>query len=199
MLVSALTIGLLAAGAPKNLLANGDFSRGYRGFTTLYGRVDKVWGDGTYCIVSDTIQAHPGACSFRDHKTGHGKMMVINGSASPGLPFWIETIKVQPNHHYTFTGWAASWSLSIADGKPIDTSPARIALRVNGKHINEPFAVSEKSGNWTKFSYDWDSGKETEAKIWLTDVNQEVQGNDFAIDELSFTESGPQVASLPRN
>lgn len=190
MIATLITFGLIAGSKPKNLLINGDFRHGTRGFATSYGLSTDLFGDGTYCVGEDPKLKHPLACSIHTHKEGRGSMLLLNGSASPDLPFWSETIKVEPHHHYVFTGWATSWSLSLDDHRPFDSSPARIFAKINGVKVGPAFVVDGKSGDWKQFEFDWDSGEQTQARIRLIDENTDIQGNDFAVDELCFS-AGP--------
>jgi hypothetical protein len=189
MLLLALAAGCLMQDAPKNLVVNGDFKNGRRGFQTSYGLSDDMVGDGTYWIGSDPKKKHKGAISIHDHTSGHSNMLVLNGSATQNLAFWVENIKVEPNHRYHFSGWAASWSKNPLDQTDTDYSPARILVRINGKPIGPEFRVDAKAGNWTKFEFDWDSGDQKLAKIRLYDQNLDIVGNDFAIDDLAFVAS----------
>jgi hypothetical protein len=192
MIATAIALGFFAGSAPRNLLINGDFRHGHRGFTTSYGLSTDLLGDGTFSIGDDPHKLHPGACSIQSHKT-RGSMLLLNGSATANISFWSETIKVEPHHHYHFSGWATSWSKSVIDQSPSDISPARILARVNAKPVGSTFVVDGKSGDWKKFEFDWDSGDETMAKIKLYDENTDIVGNDFAIDDLSFSESIERV------
>jgi hypothetical protein len=189
MITETIVFGLIFSGKPKNLLINGDFRHGDRGFVTSYGLSKDLLGDGTYCIGQDPHNVHPGACSVHSHRDGHSSMMLLNGSATEHLMFWGESVKVQPHHKYRFTGWATSWSMNPLDHSPSDYSPARVYFVVNGKRIGVPFVVDGKSGDWKQFEFDWDSGDVLLAKIRLGDENTDVVGNDFAIDDLSFAEN----------
>jgi len=188
MVVCALAAGLLMSGTPRNLLINGDFRHGRRGFATSYGLSDDLLGDGIYWIGNDPKLKHPGACSIHAHKPNRGAMLLLNGSATENLSFWSETIRVLPNRHYHFSGWATAWGKDPSRATPTDPSPARIYIRINGKILGDPYRVNPNSGEWGRFDFEWDSGSQTTAKIRLYDENTDVVGNDFAVDQLCFCE-----------
>ena len=186
MFLSSLILGIALSGSPRNLLINGDFRHGKRGFTTSYGLADDLLGDGSYWIGPNPRLRHPGACSIHDHKDGHSPMLLLNGSATAHLAFWSETIQVEPDHQYQFTGWATSWGTNPQDGSPTDYSPARILVYINGVQVGDTYTVNAQSGLWSKFGVQWNSKSRTTATIRLVDENTDIVGNDFAIDDLSF-------------
>ena len=113
-------------------------------------------------------------------------MLLLNGSATANLSFWSETIPVEPNHTYEFHFSGASWSKNPIDGTENDMSPARIIVRINGVALSAPFRLNSQAGDWSQFSIKWFSGSAKEARIRLYDDNQDIAGNDFAIDDLFF-------------
>jgi hypothetical protein len=185
--VSALAIGLYGSPPSRNLVVNGEFRHGHRGFRTEYGAANTLLGDGVYWIGTDPVKRHPKAVSIHDHTSGKGAMLLLNGSATHFLPFWRETLKVHRSTHYEFTGWATPWS-SNPDGPATDPSPARLVLTINGRQIGDPFPLDRQSGLWQRFRFLWDSADAVRADIRMTDENIEVVGNDFGVDDLSFVE-----------
>jgi gliding motility-associated-like protein len=69
-------------------------------------------------------------------------------------------------------------------------SPARIDIVINGVVIGNALAPSSTCG-WVQRSYIWNSGVNTNAQICIYDHETAANGNDFAIDDLSFV--GPTV------
>ena len=187
LLVSVLALELVGFGASRNLVVNGEFRHGHRGFRTEYGAANTLQGDGVYWIGTDPIQRHPKAVSIRDHTSGKGAMLLLNGSATHFLPFWRESLKVHQMAHYQFSGWATSWS-SNPDGTQTDPSPARLVVKINGRPIGNAFPLDRQSGLWQRFQFEWDSADAIRADIRMTDDNIDVVGNDFGVDDLSFVE-----------
>ncbi len=179
-------MALLVLSGERNLLVNGDFRHGTRGFSSSYGLSTDLLGDGTYAVAKDPKLKHHGACSIQDPKQGNRNMLLVNGSATANLCFWTETVRVQPNHSYEFRISAASWSKDPTNGAPRDPSPGRILLRINGHPVAPGFELKPGAGDWVHFVARWTSGAETEARIRLYDDNTNIIGNDFAVDDLAF-------------
>lgn len=86
---------------------------------------------------------------------------------------------VQPNTNYEF---------SFYFGNQNATSPAQIAPTVNGTALTTGYVQTTGTGNssWKKFTYTWNSGAFTYADLGLINRSVVTNGNDFAIDEISF-------------
>jgi hypothetical protein len=187
-LLLALSMSLLTLDSPRNLVRNGDFRNGMRGFSTYYGSARTLLGDGVIWVGKNPTLRHRGAVSIGDHTSGKGAMLLVNGSATGFLPFWQEKLKVRADRHYRLSGWATSWSKNPSDGSATDPSPARLDFKINGHSLGLTYVVTDRSGEWSHFQYDWYSQSETVADIRMLDENLDVVGNDFAVDDLSFQE-----------
>ena len=171
---------------PYNLVVNGDFSAGNTGFTSSYTYVSSGAGElvpeSVYAIVTDPYPAHPAAFSFGDHTTGTGNMMAINGASTP-ISVWCETIPVTPNTNYNFSAWVANWSnADVGTGVPV------LQFQINGTLIGSADAITAADGVWTNFFATWNSGVNTTASICIYDETTAADGNDFALDDISFTQ-----------
>ena len=165
-----------------NMVTNGDFSQGNTGFTSDYqylvnagGGVQRAYGVATTAI--SWFQSFP-SCNI-EHTTGTGKMMVIDGSTSNSGTdkVWGQTITVQPNQTYTFSYWIQTVALPF---------PANIELKINGVVIGTDLAPSTQC-SWSLRTYTWNSGTATSAQIAIYDKVIISGGNDFALDDISFT------------
>ena len=165
-----------------NMVTNGDFSQGNTGFTSDYqylvnagGGVQRAYGVATTAI--SWFQSFP-SCNI-EHTTGTGKMMVIDGSTSNSGTdkVWGQTITVQPNQTYTFSYWIQTVALPF---------PANIELKINGVVIGTDLAPSTQC-SWSLRTYTWNSGTATSAQIAIYDKVIVSGGNDFALDDISFT------------
>lgn len=164
-----------------NLVVNGDFSAGSTGFTSGYvPGTGGTWGllsnEGQYAVASDASDTHNNFPPCTDH-TGGGNMLVVNGSATPGVSIWCQSINVQPGTNYAFSAWL---STVVAE------NPAVLQFSINGQVLGDPFAASSTSCNWEQFFELWDSGTNTTADICITNQNTSQSGNDFALDDISF-------------
>jgi gliding motility-associated-like protein len=165
-----------------NLVVNGDFSSGNTGFSSSYvpgtgGSYGLCTNPATYGVDVSPSSLHSLWASFGDHTTGSGKMLVVNGSQSVGANIWCETIAVQPNTDYDFSAWLSSVE---------PTYPAILQFEINGLPIGSLLNAPLPTGVWGNFSAAWNSGNNTTATICITNQNTSFDGNDFALDDISF-------------
>jgi gliding motility-associated-like protein len=114
-----------------------------------------------------------------EHTTGTGKMMVIDGSTinAGNDKVWGQTITVQPNQTYTFSYWIQTVALP---------NEANIEVKINGVVLGTSLAPSSEC-NWSIRTYTWNSGTATSAQIAMYDKVVVAGGNDFSLDDISFT------------
>ena len=166
----------------SNMVSNGDFSLGNTGFTSGYSYVANAGGgaQGIYGVVTTATSWFQffAACNI-EHTTGSGKMMIFDGSTSNAGndKAWGQTIAVQPNKIYTFSYWVQTVALP---------NPANLELKINGVVVGTDLAPTSEC-SWSLRTYTWNSGTATTADIALYDKVILGDGNDFAIDDISFT------------
>jgi len=184
--VAALAIAP-AAGAAE-LVTNGTFEAGNTGFYSDYTyMVGNFWGEGTYGVDNNPHDGHALFSSYGDHTSGEGLMMVVNGMGTENAVVWgQDTFAVAQNADYTFSFWMAS-------AHP--DSPAQIAARINDSWLSPVAMATSTTGQWTQYSYTWNSGASTSASIQLINRNLAWQGNDFTLDDISF--NGPAAVPEP--
>ncbi len=112
-------------------------------------------------------------------------MMAINGAMTI-LSVWSETVMVLPNTAYDFTGWLSNWSI---------VPTGQLRLDINGTALGT-FDAPSTSGIWQQFGASWNSGAYNTAVITLTNVRTDRIGNDYALDDLSFTPEPTSLALL---
>ncbi|MFT4526264.1 MAG: gliding motility-associated-like protein [Bacteroidia bacterium] len=162
-----------------NLVANGDFSFGNVGFLSDYGYSTNLNPEGLYSIVTDPSTVH-GAFVGSDH-TGNAPLdsfMVVNGAGTPGLNVWCQTVSVSPNTNYSFGTWVSTM---------VTGSPAILQFSINGVILGSPFTAPNVLNQWNQFAEDWFSGTATSATICIVNQNTTTGGNDFGIDDISFS------------
>jgi gliding motility-associated-like protein len=168
----------------QNLVTNGDFSQGNTGFTSnyIYG-TGGSWGllsnEGQYAIAANANQTHNNFANCFNHTTGNagGAMMVVNGSSVPNAVIWSQTITVSPNTNYQFSTWAAS---------VVSSNPGILRFMINGVQVGTQLNLSPTLCNWQQFFVNWNSGTNTSIQIAIINQNTSNDGNDFAIDDISF-------------
>ncbi len=163
----------------NNLITNGDFSNGNTGFYSTYTYCNTndclfPLGDNGYSIGSDPSFFHS-SFGGKDHTTGTGNLMVVNGSDS-SLIVWRETITVQPNTVYVFSAW-------ICAVYPVN--PAHVNFYVNGVKVGA-IAAPSSLNLWLPFSVTWNSGSNTSATLSIKDNASNWTGTDYGLDDISF-------------
>ncbi len=165
-----------------NLLYNGTFEDGNIGFYSGYISLFPSNTNGIQAAYGITVNASFWDSIFSpcvDHTYGNGigKMMVLDGAVSGNNPFWKQTIAVEKNKNYTFSYFAQSLTAS---------NTAQISVSLNGIATGID-TLSTSTCIWEEYSYSWFSGNDSSVTIVLTDLEDAAIGNDFAIDDLSFS------------
>lgn len=166
--------------ACRELLTNGTFETGNVGFSSGLEFDPDLLPDGRYTIGLDPVDHQPFAASFGDHTTGHGQMMIVNGATQEDVVVWERTVPVARDGQFTFSLWAASWHPG---------NSANLQVFINGEQIGNDFVVAHQAGDWQQFSAVWDPQSVTSAHISIVNTVTAFQGNDFALDDLSFCEN----------
>lgn len=165
----------------ENLIINGDFSDGDQSFTSDYiygtgGGAGLLSNEGQYAIASNAGSTHTQFANCSDH-TGGGNMMVINASGDASN-VWCQTVPVDPNTEYAFSAWVTS---------VVSQNPAQLQFSINGTLLGAPYNASSATCSWNEFYETWESGNNTTAEICIANVNFTPVGNDFALDDISFS------------
>jgi len=186
-----------------NIVTNGDFESGNVSFTTdytlantsdpfynSYGLIGKA---GWYAVntSSANVHTHFGTYLCYDHTYGNGvgHCMYINGAGTPNTTVWQQSIPVVPNTDYIFITWVAS--LSGSSTVSVEAQ-AKLQFSINGSTIGNVFNSPSTTAQWQQFYQIWHSGNATSAVIRIVNQNtSEGGGNDFALDDISFSPMYP--------
>jgi gliding motility-associated-like protein len=172
-----ITYYLNAQTTGNNLIANGDFSQGNTGFTSAYNYATPNVTEGQYYVGSSPRSWNPSLSNCTDHTSGNGNMLLVNGSPTLDVNVWKQTITVTPNTNYAFSTWIqALWP----------PNPAQLSFSINGSDIGNTITASLPTCTWSQFYIVWNSGNNTSATISIVNKNTQIQGNDFALDDISF-------------
>lgn len=114
-----------------------------------------------------------------------GDMMLVNGATSVQR-VWYQSVVVQPNRSYTFSGWVVS---------ALQNDPAlaslTIGLDLSGACAGDPpigtLAAVMPAGVWSQDTGDFNSGASADICLVLTNSQLAAGGNDFALDDLTLT------------
>ncbi|MCB9186916.1 MAG: gliding motility-associated C-terminal domain-containing protein [Flavobacteriales bacterium] len=164
-----------------NLIFNGDFSQGNVGFNSDYTYYDGPpnMGEALFSVVANANSIHN---AFQG--TGHtgnapvDSFMVVNGAGTPNQNVWCQTISVSPNTDYFFGAWVST---------VVASSPAILQFSINGQVLGAPFSAPFNINNWSQFYQTWNSGTATTATICVVNQNTNTGGNDFALDDITFS------------
>ncbi|HMP86931.1 MAG TPA: hypothetical protein PKE63_06605, partial [Lacibacter sp.] len=176
----------------QNLIFNGDFSSGNVGFATDYdffapSNPNPSGSQRSYGIVTNP-QAWFAAFAACTGRGGAGNMMVIDGSTFSGGNdrVWCQTVPVKPGRTYNFGYWIQTL---------VANNPANIEVLINGVSLGAALLAPATTCNWVERTYVWNSGAATTATICIFDRNTASAGNDFALDDITFTTTNTCVLS----
>jgi len=160
-----------------NIITNGDFSNGNVDFTSSYQYSTTGLNPAQYFVGTNPVLWHPQMAACKDHTTGTGNMLLVNGAQQLNANVWSQTITVTPNTNYAFSAWLQNIST---------VNPARLQFSINNIPLGNIFEANSTSCLWEQFYSSWNSGTQTTATISIVNMNQVFSGNDFALDDISF-------------
>ena len=162
----------------QTIVVNGHFEAGNVGFISSYVyNATSLWNEGTFWVGDNANTVHSNFQGI-DHTPGAGvNFLIVNGSNTPGLIVWGQTITVTQNTDYKFSAWVCSVHPS---------SPAQLQFAINNITQGTTFSAPSTINTWTQFFIVWNSGMTTTANISIINQNIGGGGNDFGIDDISF-------------
>ena len=173
-----------------NLIENGDFESGTSGFFSDYGysTSNTSGAQFAYAVVSNPKNWFVDFVTSTDH-SGSGKMLVADGATNPNKVIWSQSLPVENNKQYTFSFWAQNL---------VASNPAQFQVLINGAPITiSPISAANGSASgWTNITGIWNSVNATIATIKIIDTNTASSGNDFALDDISFSTPTPKTCNL---
>ncbi|MDX2003591.1 MAG: DUF2341 domain-containing protein [Chitinophagales bacterium] len=163
------------------LVTNGDFESGNTGFTSAYGYVSlpsgNLYPEGLYAVGTSAGSYHGNFTGLG--YGGTGNFMIINGATVQGQDVWTQVVSVTPNTDYNFSTWITSVN---------EANPAQLRFEINGTIIGPVItAPNGVRGTWIQFNTTWNSGSNTSATISIVNNNTVAGGNDYGLDNISFT------------
>ena len=184
----------------NELVRNGSFSAGNTQFTSGYGFRNPwvtppaqptnsgnsaLWDENYYGIGTDARDYHTNFWG-KDHTSGNGNFMIVNGNTNAGTAIWQQTVDVVPNTDYYFSAW--SMSLNSAGNDAV------LQFEVNGVLVGsqarlDPGVSNNTNNGWTQFYSNprWSSGSLSGTiTIRIRNVEPAAGGNDFGLDDISF-------------
>ena len=162
----------------NNLITNGDFNAGNTSFTSQYNFASPNITEGQYFVGANPQSWNASLSNCTDHTTGNGNMLLVNGAPAPDVAVWNQTVTITPNTNYAFATWIQALYIP---------NPAQLSFSINGGDVGTLITASLPTCTWSRFYTTWNSGNNTAASISIVNKNTLVQGNDFALDDISFS------------
>jgi hypothetical protein len=179
-----------------DLVVNGDFEAGNTAFGSDYGFLSaprQLFGfTGTYGIDDDPLEywPDPAIISFVDHTTGSGLMFI--GDGGPTSRVWFQDILVTAGQNYTYSAWITD-ILALSTAAP----RATLSFEIDGINVGVFDLTGIEGGDWTNFSVNWNATTTTTVQLVIRSLDPEPDGNNFAIDDISFSPvSVPEPSSI---
>ena len=183
-------LALVSVSASAALITNGDFEAGNTGFTTNYTFVaapgpNALNPEGTYTVTS----AGQTSNSFHSFWTpgvsplGGNSMMLLNGLTGSGDEWAGTATGLISGVSYTVKGWGVS---------VFAANPANLQWFIGAGSIGASVVLPGTVGApWTAFNGTFVASGTTQALI-IRSTQTARDGNDFALDSLTITETVPE-------
>lgn len=163
-----------------SLIVNGGFETGVISPSdTDYMLSSNLYPADRYAIGENPNDFHVGWVDLASHSGNY--MMIINGTQHAQELVWGQTIVgIADNTDYYFSAWVASTH---------NTSPATLNFSISGTPIGGIFSPGGVSNGWQQFYVTWNSGIGSTGTIDISIINSNLafDGNDFALDDISFS------------
>jgi len=166
----------------ENLVTNGNFEAMNTGFYSDLTFLTPTNPNGLQTTYGITPNASFWEGTFSpcvDHTFGNGvgNMMVIDGAISGNTSVWRQVISIEKNTTYTFSYYAQSVE---------SNNPAILKASINGISLSID-TLTNTTCLWQQQSATWNSGADSIAILLIENLNQSGLGNDFAIDDITFS------------
>lgn len=189
---------IVTAIIPDNteLVTNGNFESGNTGFSSSYTYVSNPAPvtnnllEGEYTVKTNPSSTHQCFAACSDKTSGSGNMIIFNGSKTANVSVWSQTISVIPNTDYIFSAWLQNVTC------PPYGFNAALQFSINGNLLGNVFNSESTVCRWKQFYQLWNSGNSTTAIISVVNQYTSADGNDFALDDISFRKLCPAKDSV---
>jgi gliding motility-associated-like protein len=162
-----------------NAIVNGDFNSGNTGFSSSYTYTTNNTTEGQYYVGPNASAWNGGMASCGDHTSGSSNMLCVNGATTANVSIYCQTVNVLPNTNYAFS----TWLMTLSAG-----NPAQLQFSINGSLVGSVFTAPGGTCTWQQFYTTWNSGASTTATICIVNQNTIASANDFALDDISFSQ-----------
>ncbi|MBB5620556.1 gliding motility-associated-like protein [Pedobacter cryoconitis] len=196
----------ICTGSFGDPVVNIDFGRGKSNFGPSLGSATNYQyvssfnpGDGSYTIVKkigggawfETVNHTP--------NDPDGYMMMINASYQPGVFYETAiTTDLCPNTTYEFAAWVTNL-LTYSGNKPnLTFSILTLDDQLLGTYKTGDIPESPVS-TWKQYGFLFRTSNSTKVKIRIANNGPGGDGNDLALDDITFRACGPKITPLTDN
>lgn len=175
----------LASGKGANVVYNGNFDDGNVGFYSDCSYMPPYESSGSigeYTVADDIRGFWPSFSSVKAYGD-KGNMMILDGKTTVNSVVWQQTVNVKPHTYYAFSAQVMSVHDSYMEGRF-----ALLQFNVDEEDIGPIFHSPDVLYEWREFYNMWYSGEKTTVTLTIYNQNDNLYGNDFAIDEISLIE-----------
>ncbi len=165
-----------------NLVTNGDFEAGNTGFTSDYTFTAPTppIPQERYGIGTNPNDYNNGfMANIGDHTSGAGNMFVADGSDDTSLDVYETSVNVTAGQTYAFSVWVANVHTSF-------DNPSSLTFFIDGAPIGT-LTADASSNDWFQFFVGWTAPATGPVIISLRNSTTGLFGNDFALDDISFS------------
>lgn len=190
IIIIASALACASSSFAVDFVSNGAFESGNVLFSSDYSyfapNMGSLTSASTYTVDNNPVDNHPSWAVFGDHTSSLGLMFLANGAGDASKEVWSQTVSgLSVGATYTFTAYGAS---------VYSTSPATIRLKVNGTTVDTK-ALDATIGSWGKIEGTWVATTGS-ATLDIYDLVTAGDGNDFALDDISFVGPVPEPSTL---
>ena len=159
------------------------------GLTSYHKATNTDYGYGYYALINNTNQMGGYAGSFTDH-TGdaNGRMLGVDATVERGIFYRRRFTGLLPGVQYDFSAWAMNVNANSID---LPNISFEIYDPVSGNLLNSSNTGNiTTTGVWQKSSLVFTATQST-IDLVLRNNTQGTNGNDLAIDDITFGLAGP--------
>ena len=165
---------------------NGDFNNPVTQHPNIQSSEPNIFGQGN---------------PFFDHTFGDnsGLYLALNGGAATSVYRTVNTFGVVANTDYVFSIWMTSWTNAANNFGQLDVQLIGDVSTLASNFVTapDPGGPSGWGQVWVQRTFAFNSGNNTSFTLDLVNVNTDVNGNDFSVDDISiFAAAVPEPTSI---
>lgn len=138
---------------------------------------------GDYAVVTDPSTVSSSFVSLQDHTGNGGNMLIADGSKDISRSFYSIDLTVTLGESYFVDLWATNIHQAFQAPNGTLNSPV-IGIFINGTLV--AFQALSPTIAWQKISHEWLSNTTGTITFELRNLNDAVEENDLAIDDIGF-------------